>query len=49
MGHQQPAGKALLNFVEAIARGGLRDLHSLEHGIATHAHLEFGSGLESGL
>jgi hypothetical protein len=47
LGHEQPAGKALLNFVEAIARGGLRDLLPLEHGIAIQAHLEFRSGLES--
>jgi hypothetical protein len=49
VGHEEPAGEALLHFMKAIARGGLRDLHTLQDGVAVEAHLKLGSGLESGL
>jgi hypothetical protein len=46
VGHEQPAGQSLLDFVEAIAGGGLRNLHALEDSVAIQAHLELGSRLE---
>lgn len=49
VGHEEPARESLLHFVEAIAGGGLRDLHTLEDGVAVEAHLKLGSGLEGGL
>ena len=46
LGHEQPPGQALLNIVQPIARGCLRNLHPPNCGVAVQHQLQTWSGLQ---